>query len=243
MKLLAPKEALVTGNKNEQELVIRLGYLNTTLERVQARINAEQTNFEQRMREQRELYGEEKRVLQEEILALSRSVDELKKERKAQLVPVRELEAEARRKEEEATKLFAEAESKHHEAEELSILYTEKLDELSTREEDINQWIARLNLREEGTKREADMVSASHARLNEVSSAFYADIGRQVAELSARESAQKEKERLVNATLEDYRRIYGEKERALNDRSLALDRAFDELRSREVALHEKLMIH
>jgi len=236
MKLLTPKIANEQGTRDEQHAISRIGYLNETLEKLQARINTEQMNFDQRIQEQRSVYGAEKNALQSEVRDLSAAVATLHTQRKQAMIPVRTLEDEARKKNEEARALLEEAELMRIENEELHLLYQEKIDTASSKEQDLADRDVALSLKEEGVRKEAEMVAAGHKRMNEMMEAFLADVGRRSAELANRESAVSSKEQFVTQTLEEYRRKNAEAERSLRDRQQALERGFEELRTREAEL-------
>lgn len=233
MKLLTPKIAVESSKRDEQDAITRITYLNETLSSLQKRINTEQENFDKRIKEQRDVYGEEKRVLQDEVRVLSDEVSSLLRQRKQAMIPIRELENEAKRLRDVAQGVFIDAQNTRVEAEEMHMLYQKKMDTLTSREQDFDTRSLALSLREDGSRREAAMISESHTRHNEIVSAFNMDVARQIHDLSQRESEHKLKELALQDSMKEFEKRKGEAERVLADKRAALERAFTHIKNQK----------
>lgn len=230
MKLFTPNETKTLSKKQTSEDVVRIAYLQGTLNRLQKQTNDASASFKALLAEQRQIYSEEKEKLQAEVRELVNQVNALEARKANALIPVQGLKAEAEKALAEATKLLAENEKRAEELEEMTQVLTERTDAVSTREQVAEEKEVALNSKIEGALREADIISSSHQRLNKMLADFQSRVESTDASLARRENAIQERERLHAQAVEEHIKRVTAEERSLADRRAALDRAFGELK-------------
>lgn len=230
MKLFTPKIAQEVHGSKRDEDIAQIAYLTLTLKKLQDSINLENTNFNERMKEQRAVYSEEKEKLQAQLRELTKEISQKERRLKELLLPIDGIKQQAEetlaRTKQEAKSILA----KEEEIAEVQEFIKDKLDELSEREIQISENELKIETRLKGIQQETEMIARSHKRLNEELQAFN-------TEKTAKEKFFAEQERSImilqkrNQEYIDGRtKELNEQERALKDKREALDRAFEELR-------------
>lgn len=229
MKLFSPQAAKVAHNHKQEEDVAQVAFLTVTLNKLQNSINTENTNWEKRMKEQRELYGEEKIKLQEELRNLHLEVGIKEKRLKELLIPIDDLKTQNQailRVSEDKLTLIKQ---KEEEILELQELLKDKLDNLTEREANIYENEIKIESRLMGIEEEGKMIAENHKKLNQERMSF--DIERKQREKALAEAEEiilikeKRNHEYINARTTELDAL----ERSLKDRRVALDRAFKEV--------------
>jgi len=229
MKLLTPKESGKMSDERKVQDLSVITYMQTTLDRLQKRINEENTAFDERMKEQREIYGAEKERLQGEIRNLGNEVAEFQKQRAVSMIPVTELIEEAREKNEDAERRLLLIEQGEEELEAKMELVTRKLDELSTREQYISETEQRLSERVKGITEESRQVSEGHERLNKLIAEAEAELTAKASKIAQDARKLEVRERLHQNAVGQFSNDKQVFEKEMKDKREALDRAFAEV--------------
>lgn len=232
MKLFTPSSAKIEhGNKRDQDIA-QIAYLTITLDKLQKRINIEQTNFDARMKEQRALYTEEKSKLQHEIKEKQEIVDKLEKRREQALIPVKQLKQQEEAILKEIEALQKSLTEKELTVDEMRENLSDKMDELSEREIQIIENELKIESRLKGIEEETEMISKTHARLNTQVSEFRKEVEVKTKEISEREESLRIREVRNKEYIESRTKQLDEMERGLKDRREALDREFNRLKKK-----------
>lgn len=230
MKLLNPNEAKSSFVNKQASDVVQVGYMKRVLADTQESINKETDRFNKTLLDQRTIYGNEKRKLQEELIELEAKIADGERRMVQLLIPIDGLK-------ERAEEVLASAQmealsimTREEEVREKLELLTEKLDDVAEREERVKAIEDRLNTRQIGLESEEKAVSEGHKRLNEELAVFH-------KEYTQKSKIQQEKENSLNVRemrnkeyLDSRTRELNEQERGLADRRQALDRAFEEIK-------------
>jgi len=230
MKLFTKREVTTTFNTKQSIDIGQIAYLETTLASLQNRINIENTQFEKRLKELKEVYGGEKTKLQEEVKVLQGELKILSDERVRLLVPFGNLKDQAKELLADAQLKILSLEVKEQEVEEILIKYQNKIDSLSTRETDIETKEQSLSIKLESAQKEAEQISEGHIRLNKLIKETDSKIYTQSKELAEKESAILLREQSFQRTKETIEKQLAEEKRALTDKRETLDRGFNELK-------------
>jgi len=239
MQLFTPTTAKIAHDHKQEEDVAQITYLSITLKKLQDQINIENTNFLKRQAEQRELYGKEKERLQDDLRALEASVAQKERRLIELLIPI------------DGLKERAELTLKNAQAEALSIMTREegiaekeellmtKLDDISEREVKVAENEMKIESRLKGIEEEAQIISNNHKLLNEEKEKFLIEVKQKEKTLQEKESSITIIERRNKEYLENRTEDLNKKERSLNDRREALERAFKEVEKMRAQLLTK----
>lgn len=229
MKLFTPTETKGLSTRQTSDDVYKIAYLQTTLGKLQARLNSEEQAFTKRLAEQRTLYNEEKEKLQSDIRDLSAQVQALEARRTNALIPIATLKRDAQQALADAQTLLKQNEERTTELDELQELLTEKLDAVSTREQDVETEESTLKSKIAGVLAEADTITKSHIRLNEMLVAFENRVAETNQHLALRESSITQREQKLNESINAHNTRMATESRVLADREATLERGFKEL--------------
>lgn len=239
MQLFSIPEVNKKENNKQAESISQIAYLTITLSDLQKRINIENTNFNQRMIEQRELYTKEKLKLQDELKQLEKKISKAEAELVESLLPIDELEDRAKetiaRTQEKAISLMS-REEKVHEDEQV---YDKRLKNIETREEKLKEKESLMEISKKELKEEKDAELASHQKLNKSIEEFNLAVSKKNIELQEKENALNAIERCNREYIEEQKKFFFEKERAYKDKREALDRAFQEVEHLKLTLTNK----
>lgn len=229
MKLFSPRETSQETQKKQDTYVVEIAYLEKTLEILRKRLNTENQAFELRLKEQSELYGEEKLELQEEIKSLTKEIEKLEKRKEEALKPVNKLKKENEELQKDLQHKLKSVNDKEYELEEHFLDYTKKLDEISDRQCIIEDEEQKLILRKKAVQEEAEAVSRSHKDLNEKMASFYAEIQAKTEDLIKKENKLNLKEYSINQNYLNQKQYLDNQEKLLADKRGALERFAKEI--------------
>ena len=229
MKLFSPTQSKVANDHKQEDAVAQIAYLSVTLKKLQDSINLENQNFEKRMQEQRQVYGEEKEHLQDDLRALEASVAQKEHELVELLVPVEEYAERAKGTLSKAQMKAISIMTREEEIAGKEELLQEKLDEVSEREIIVAENEIKIESRLKGIEDEAQMVSTGHKLLNEDRSRFEIERREKEKTLQEKESSITIIERRNREYLENRTKELNDQEKALKDKREALDRAFSQV--------------
>jgi len=232
MQLMTRLESNKEFTSKQGNDIARAALLETTLKRLQDRINAENTQFEAKLTEQRKVYGDEKLALQGQIKALDDELHSLRQERIQLMIPINDLRADAELTLEELNRRLIEVTTKQDELDELSLHLTERLDELSDRESKCKDLETTLNLRKIGIDSEAEQISNGHTRLNGQIKDFMVTLETKTKELVVKEESLNIEKKRVQEYLELRTKELDEEKKGLADKRAALEREFNRLNNK-----------
>lgn len=230
MKPFSPVQARIAHNSKRDDDIAQIAYLTITLDKLQKRINTEESNFSARMVEQREVYNDEKLRLQNEIKQLEAKISAGERRLVELLIPIDGLKDRAKETLATSQMQALSIMTREENISELEELLTEKLDMVTEREVNIAEQELKLESKSRGIQEEAKMISATHERLNKEIEAFKSEEAIKTKLLEERENALLIKEKRNHEYLDSRTAHLDEQERGLKDRRAALDRAFEELR-------------
>lgn len=233
MKLFTPKDSSVEYAKKHDSEIVKIAYLNTTLERLRLAIAREKDEFDRRMNEQRDIYSIEKEKLQQEVRELTDNVKSLRAQRASLLVPITGIREEAEALLSSAQLKEYNATKKEEELDDALLSLQSRLDTLSERETDFNKLSADLSMRIAGAREESEMIAVNHNKLVEWTNEARARVMAQDLDLSHREEAHKLKEEALRVAMEEFTKYKNEAERALADKRAALERAFTHIKNQK----------
>jgi aspartate ammonia-lyase len=235
MKLLPPTEARKLNKSQTDAHTAQIELLESTLKRLQDRINQENTAFEARMTEQRDLYGAERARLQIEVTGLENNIQELARQRKALLVPVEDLKQQAQQ-------MLAEVELKRTEldaalatTEKLKRDAVEKLDDVLKRESILAEEEHTLSESKQVHENDLAAFEAAQDTFKKMRDMTLEDIGKRSLEVSERESAVGIKEKSLISMIKEHDTYVAEQHKFIIDRHQALERAWKELEKKQNA--------
>jgi chromosome segregation ATPase len=229
MKLFTPTETKGLSTRQTSDDVYKIAYLQTTLGKLQTRLNSEEQAFTTRLTEQRALYNAEKEKLQADIRELLAQVQSLEARKANALIPIATLKRDAQQALLDAQALLKKNEERTLELDELQELLTEKLDAVSTREQVVATEESTLKSKITGALAQADTISRSHIRLNEMLVAFENRVAETNQQLALRESSVTQREQKLNESINAHTSRMATESRALADREETLERGFKEL--------------
>lgn len=166
MKLFTPAQAKHENTLRTDDDVAQIAFLSITLKKLQDSINLENSNFSERMKEQRDVYNAEKEKLQKEVKDLHKQIDIGERRLAELLIPIDGLKEQAEQTLERAQQREEEIREKEEHISELHNLLAEKIDSLSERESRIRDQEAELIKRTYGIEAERTMISDTHTKLN-----------------------------------------------------------------------------
>lgn len=230
MKLLNPtqaKESFVTKQSTD---VTQIAYLKTVLADTQKAINTETAKFNQNLEDQRKVYYDEKVALQGEIKALEGILQAKRDERASLMIPIITLKQDAEKLVKEIEIKKAKVTEREEELNDLIENLQAKLDNLSSRENEIVNTEAVLLNRKIGIDEESEIVSSGHERLNGMMADFNKKVADKSTELAEREKKVEIERMRIKEFTERKEKEFGEIERGLADKRQALERGFAELK-------------
>ena len=233
MKLFSPQEAKQQFRTKQSIDITQVGYMEKTLNNLQNRINTENTNFEKRLAEQRELYGSEKTKLQAELRSLTTEVTGLRAERMNLLIPITGLKEETEKLNADAVERLQQISIREKETDELLESTKKRLEFITDKKEEIETEEERMLLKKKGIEEESEMISESHAKLNKLIETFNLEAQKKTRELAERESTINMKEKNVNAFIKSSETNFNYRESKLKDERDTLDRAWKELKIKQ----------
>jgi len=230
MKLFSPTQTKTLFTNKQAEDIEKIGYLTKTLTGLQRQINDANEQFKLRLAEQRTLYAGEKERLQSEIKELDGKLSILRQELEKYLEPTGEYRAMT-----EVALLDALERSQTLEEKENDYGYRleklqGKIDEITSRESDIDRREKEVNVRKDSIDSEAKMVSQGHIRLNEMMQAFQKELTEKTQVIKERENAMLIVEQRNKEYLEKREKELSEYQRKLEDQRGVLDRLYKEIK-------------
>lgn len=233
MKLFTPRQVQEDFKTKQNTDLVQIGYLETTLKRLQDQINKETENYTKRLQEQRDTYGAEKMQLQADLRQLEGSVKILREQRAALMIPVKTLQAEVEEMHDRATKRLHKLDVREEALNVKIELVTSKLDELSERELKVQEQEQRIALKKEGIEAESAQVSEGHKRLNGMMADFNQEVSRKTEEISKEKSALEIEKKRVQEYLSEREQTLTIKEIQLVDREKALERNINRIKNKQ----------
>jgi hypothetical protein len=231
LKLFSQRESSVRAEAKKAEELSEIGLLAETKARLQAEINAENTEWETRRAEQRKVYSDEKAALQEEIRLKSIELDMVRAQIKDAMVPIEEIRSKTYRREEESQAVRLALALREDELEELILSTQAKLDELAEREGILQEGERSLQLRRAAVEAEALQVSQGHKSLNDALSDFAVTKVTTEHDLTTREARLEAKEKAFAV-------IVGEREKQLEVRESKVADRLRQIGSERQALNQ-----
>lgn len=233
MKLFSPQEAKQQFRTKQSIDITQVGYMEKTLNNLQNRINTENTNFEKRLAEQRELYGSEKTKLQDELRSLTTEVTGLRAERMNLLIPIDGLKEETEKLNIEAVERLNQIKIKEKELDDLTESTKKRLEFITDKKEEIESEEEEMLRKKKGIDDEAEMISKSHANLNKLIETFNLEVQKTTRNLSQRESIIEAKEKNCQDFIKSSEINFKQRESKLKDERDTLDRAWKELKAKQ----------
>lgn len=233
MKLFSPKIAKLAHNGKRDEDISQIAFLTVTLKKLQDSINLENTNFDKRMVEQRELYTNEKIKLQGEVKELEQKLQIGEKRLMELLIPIDGLKEQAENALENALSKAKSLVAREEEVSEKEELLADKLDSLGERELKISDAEMKIESRLTGIAEESKLISDSHKLLNAEKRLFLEESVPKIKFIREEEERLKIIEKRNREYLDLRIKELDEKEKSLKDRREALEREFTRLNNKK----------
>ena len=224
-------DLIKTANLKQGDDIARSAYLETTLKKLQQRINTENDKFEEKLKEQRMVYGQEKIALQAELREIEGVVKALRLERKQLMIPVDDLKKDNEEIAQELNKRLVELDERKTEQEEYTNRLMSKIDKEKEREKINNEWELSLKVRQLGIDAESEQVSSGHTKLNGQMKEFMAEVETKTREIAHREEVLNIEKKRAQEYFDGRELELNNRERALIDRREAYEREFKRLQT------------
>jgi len=229
MKLFTPTKAKIENTKRKEEDISQIAYLTITLRKLQDSINKENKNFEDRMREQRDLYTTEKIKLQDQLKELESKIAQRERRLVQLLIPVDGLKERAEELLERSQTQAISLLTREEELANKEKVLEEKNTNLTEREVSLSENEIKIEARLKSVEDETKIISQNHKKLNDQIKVFESSRDSKLKELQEKENSLKIREQRATDYLNTRTKELNEMERALIDKRKALDRAFSEL--------------
>lgn len=219
-------------NKKQANDVVQAAYLESTLKKLQERINIENDKFTLKLEEQRKVYTAEKSSLQAELRILEAVLKTLRDERKALMIPIDSLKADAEEMTRELNKRLVDLDDKQNEVEDTLLHLNRKLDEVTEKERRNNEWELSLKVRQLGIDAESEQVSERHIQLNKQTKDFMFNIETETIELDKKQKVLEIERQKAQEYFDTRDAELKNGEKSLADRRAAFQREYDNFKTK-----------
>ena len=224
-------EITKTFNQKQGDDIARSAYLEKTLKTLQQRINTENDKFEEKLKEQRKVYGEEKIALQAELRELEGVVGRLKVERKQLMIPIVDLRIEAEKTLEELNRRIETHKIREEQLEDSTSAIMARIDKTREQEKINDEWELSLKVRQLGIDAESEQVSAGHTKLNSQMKEFMVEVETKTRELRHREEVLEIEKKRAQEYFDNRKDELDKQEISLMDRRGAFEREYNRLKA------------
>lgn len=226
MKLFSATEAVNTSEDKKRQNINQIAFLERTLNDLQKRINTETAEFDKRLKELNEVYGQEKTNLQQNIKSLMEEVIVLENKKKIAMEPVDKLQAEVEKQKRELKKLIEQAQEDKKSGENQLRAIGVRLDSVCSQEKEVEDKQTKLEeINRKIQVKESNLKDRELAYETNLKK-FQKDLEERGAELSKKESTFWTKERALTDNLQRYEAEYTKKMEELNLRKEQLESEF-----------------